>query len=397
MAPRRPPLTAALPRWPGSAHARAAAARFLAGHALLAGDLLAVHSEPHASHAATTSRALDGSAARVRLPPRGPSHGWAFVRDGDSAEEIARPSRSQPEGAHLGESAAMAASASRAASDAGGCVRTESQPQPQPQQRGGSEPTAAVAARAAFDRARSLVADVTSQARRSLASAVPARSAHVGALLAEAELKHGRIALLGAAHLALRAAVGDGAPGSYAAAAPGANAAAALMAELAFPPLPGTAVSLMMAAESAASQAVGGAQRGAPWTAWCVLLAACSLVEGFNLSRQNYEASAAPPRELGAGSVSARLAALRAAERGAAAPLAARQSVPPAPPAAMLSARSQRETATTKAGAADAAAAGSETSVVRPSAADWERAAGRLAMLHFAGLAIAVFDLLGRA
>jgi hypothetical protein len=212
---------------------------------------------------------------------------------------------------------------------------------------------------AAVTRARCSLEEPVARIGRALRLPVPAAAnldEHWAARLEEAELKHGRIALLAIAHIALRAAVGGD-------------------------------DSEVFRVGSAAAAVIADAQGGA-WTAWCVLLSACGLVEGFTLSRKNAEAAAAPPRELGAGSVSARLAALRAADRGPKASLP-RRDLPPH--AGKPAARSVPEAL------ADERERRPHTqSVVRPSAAEYERAAGRVAMLHLAGLAAAILEVLSR-
>ncbi|KAG8462123.1 hypothetical protein KFE25_011573 [Diacronema lutheri] len=118
--------------------------------------------------------------------------------------------------------------------------------------------------------------------------------------LAEAELKHGRIALLAVAHLLLRAWVGGSTEGMLGAAT---SSTGSLLDDLSFPPFVWTAFT--RAAESAIynsdTQVSGGA-----WTAWCVLLSVCGLVEGLNLNLSRHaEAERNSVRDLGAGSVGA--------------------------------------------------------------------------------------------
>lgn len=319
--------------------------------------------------AATSTRPAGGSAVR----PRGPAHGWAFVRDEESAAALdaggeARIAAAAP----LGESRVES---DRAAELAGAAVLGRTS--------GTVRGVSPELARRADGRARGPSAlaaadQVRLRFEESVAHVVRAATTPSKWGLTS-ELKHGRIALLACAHIVLRAALG-GAGSDLDFAASSTNAAAFVMTDLSFSHLPSSVVSLVMAAESAASHAVGGARDVAPWTGWCVLLAGCGLIEGFSLSRHDFEA---PAREPGAGSVSARLAALRAADRGPAAPPPARRSTPPADPL--------------PAAGAEAAATDVATGAVpRPSAAEFERAAGRLAMVYLASLAFAIGEVLSR-
>lgn len=320
--------------------------------------------------AATSTRLAGGSAVR----PRGPAHGWAFVRDEESAAALDAGGEARiAAAALLGESRVESDRAAELAGAAvlgraSGIVRGGSLEELARRADGRARGPSALAA---ADQVRLRLEESVAQVVR--AATTPSKWGLTS------ELKHGRIALLACAHIVLRAALG-GAGSDLDFAASSTNAAAFVMTDLSFSHLPSSVVSLVMAAESAASHAVGGARDVAPWTGWCVLLAGCGLTEGFSLSRHDFEA---PAREPGAGSVSARLAALRAADRGPAAPPPTRRSTPHADPL--------------PAAGAEAVATDVATGAVpRPSAAEFERAAGRLAMVYLASLAFAIGEVLSR-
>ena len=305
------------------------------------GDLLAFHRDVQQLSTATARL----SAA---LRARGPAHGWAFVR----ADDFPGPSAAQT---------AEALTATDSEGSSGSARR--------PLQALGIDARAARAWSSLTARA----------AQGAFAPTTKALTSRWSPRLAEAELKHGRIALLAVAHLLLRAWVGGSTEGMLGAAT---SSTGSLLDDLSFPPFVWTAFT--RAAESAIynsdTQVSGGA-----WTAWCVLLSVCGLVEGLNLNLSRHaEAERNSVRDLGAGSVSERLAALRAADRGPAAPLPARRSAPQPMAVQTPGARSERQ------------AMQAPTESTRPSAAEFERAAGRVAMLHLTGLALATVELLWR-
>lgn len=379
---------------------------------LQTGDLLGVERAPPDPSAAVRGRA-----------PRGPAHGWAFARadsalvessqsaaiesdiaaDARAAEPLdgwsggRRPAvaepRTQPRGGaaarapELAERADTAASPTRAAG-------TASVPRAPAAQRDGASVTASAVTESlvTLPLFSGLRLSSPSAAWRARALSLLGFAKRSPSWLQDAELKHGRIAMLAAAHCALRAVV-------LAAAATPANDAAAFA--LTIPELPGfgaAAAAIMTAAESAAVEphvrGLAAAAPTAPWTAWCILLCACGLAEGGQLARADSAKDALLPGGAAAaaardGSVSARLAAIRAAGRE-----------PGVSPVAQRRAAEAREAATAATRQVETSAAAAALGALptradgRPSTQQVEVAAGRLAMLYMSalGLAIAATD-----
>jgi len=203
---------------------------------------------------------------------------------------------------------------------------------------------------------------------RAIARAVPS------AWLAEAELKHGRIAVLALAHLLLRAAL--------------------TATQTGLGPSPAGAVAALAAAQSGSGSLAGdvlampytaGLWVSSPWAGWCALVGAAGLAEGLQLARATAAREvAAPDAEDACDSVSCRLAAIRAGASADASPKEEQQGGVPPPPAgedyawplALVSPRSSP----------------GDQAALRPAEGPpaLEVALGRLAMVHMVFTALAL-------